>query len=199
VNCERCREALSARLDGESATDLDGSVDHHLAGCASCREWRARAVALHRAVRVAPADTVPDLTAAILAAAPRPTRREAVPGWARVGLVGVAVAQLGVALSALLFGATVAGSLHVAHELASWEIALSFGFLFAAGRPARAWGMLPLVAAVAACLVATTAIDMTDGRAAGIGEASHALEVTGLFFLFAMTRRNRRNGVLSPA
>lgn len=147
--------------------------------------------ALSRATRVAPADAVPDLTAAILTelgvdrnrmgADPRRVRR------ARLALTFVGLFQLGLALP-VLFGADVAASLHVAHELASWEVALAVGFLVAAARPDRAWGMLPLVAALVACLVATTVADVVEGHA-GSGESLHVLEVIGLACLWVLADR----------
>ena len=47
MDCERCREAISARLDGHD--DEGPGVDEHLATCLACQAWRADAVALaHR-------------------------------------------------------------------------------------------------------------------------------------------------------
>jgi predicted anti-sigma-YlaC factor YlaD len=106
---------------------------------------------------------------------------------ARLALTFVGLFQLGLALPALLFGADVAASLHVAHELASWEVALGVGFLVAAARPARAYGMVPLVAVLVACLLSTTALDVVDGHA-GAAESLHLVELVGLAFLWALAR-----------
>jgi hypothetical protein len=59
--------------------------------------------------------------------------------------------------------------------------------VFAAARPARAWGMLPLVAALVACLLATSVLDVS-ARNAGFGETTHALELAGLGFLWLLAR-----------
>jgi predicted anti-sigma-YlaC factor YlaD len=185
VECERLREAISARLDGEDPGVLPAAVDAHLRRCVACRAWEADVAALARTTRVAPADPVPDLTAPILARAR--TRRPDDARHARLALTFVGLFQLGLALP-VLFGADVAASLHVAHELASWEVALAIGFLVAAARPDRAWGMLPLVGALVGCLLATTAADVVDGHA-GAGETLHVLEVIGLGCLWVLAGR----------
>ncbi|MEV0371273.1 zf-HC2 domain-containing protein [Streptomyces sp. NPDC050636] len=43
--CSRIRTALSARLDGERLPPglTNRHLDDHLAGCADCRRWEARA------------------------------------------------------------------------------------------------------------------------------------------------------------
>ena len=43
MRCDDVHEALSARLDGEAATQPDALIDAHLAGCAACRAWLVRA------------------------------------------------------------------------------------------------------------------------------------------------------------
>jgi hypothetical protein len=137
------------------------------------------------------ADDVPDLSAAIVAAAPAmaPSRLQAwmASPW-RVGLVGVALVQLAIAVPALILESDPLPPTHLAHELSAVDLALAVGFLAAAARPARAWGMLPLVAAVVACLFVTAGIDVADGRVAASGEVSHVLEVLGLLFLWRLAR-----------
>jgi predicted anti-sigma-YlaC factor YlaD len=63
VDCDTCREAISAALDGEAVLV---SPDEHLRSCLECREWRVAAAALTDAVR-AEDSPVPDLTDAVLA------------------------------------------------------------------------------------------------------------------------------------
>lgn len=43
MDCDTCREALSARIDGEAEPT---SPDEHLHSCAVCQEWYAAASAL---------------------------------------------------------------------------------------------------------------------------------------------------------
>lgn len=188
--CQHYRDAVSALLDGEEPGLAPELLERHLHGCASCREWRDAAGALARAVRIAPAEEVPDLTRAILeTAAARATARaggRARLGGRRVALVLVALAQLALGLADLLGGEGAAT--HSIRELGSWDFALAIGFLFAAWRPARAWGMVPLVTAVAACLLLSSGVDLASGRALPTRETSHALEVAGMVLLWLLAR-----------
>ncbi|MBS4727708.1 zf-HC2 domain-containing protein [Mycobacterium sp. SM1] len=69
MDCEMCREALSARLDGEAEPVAPAVVDEHLSKCPACRRWEAEAARLTRALRVRPVVETPDLVDAVLAAA----------------------------------------------------------------------------------------------------------------------------------
>lgn len=95
MDCVQCREEVSALLDGEAGAPREVVADH-LARCAACRGFAGTAERVDRLVRVRPAEPVPDLTAAVLAAAglpepgPAPDRadrpgRRARPGLASVG------------------------------------------------------------------------------------------------------------------
>jgi predicted anti-sigma-YlaC factor YlaD len=68
MECEACRTALSARLDGEESGVPAAEPAAHVAGCAECRDWLSAAERLRRIVSVAPAEPVPDLTDRILVA-----------------------------------------------------------------------------------------------------------------------------------
>ena len=138
--------------------------------------------ALHRAVRVAPAPPVPDLSAGILAAigpTPAPDATRPHERGLRVALAILGVVQLGVAIPALL-GADGGVDTHSARHLGSFSIALAVGFLFAAWRPARVPGLLPVVAALVACVLGTSLLDVIGGRTAVVSEANHGIEIAGL-------------------
>jgi len=188
VECSQCRDAVSARFDGEEPGAPDDVIDHHLDGCASCRSWAADLGRLGRALRVAPADPVPDLTAPILAAAAVHRRRAAAtPGPARVALALVGLAQVVLALPGLLGDATGA-SVHVAREHGAWELALAAGLLVAALRPARTTGLLPVLAVLTATLLGSTALDVIAGNTTVAAESSHLLPLTGLAMLVLLRR-----------
>jgi hypothetical protein len=55
--------------------------------------------------------------------------------------------------------------------------------------------MLPLVAALVGCLLATSGLDVFDGRVAAVGETAHLLEVAGLGCLWALARTYGRVSV----
>ena len=196
MDCRACREAISARLDGHD-TD-DPTVDAHLAGCLECQAWRADAVALAHRVDLHTAQSVPDRSSAILAALADASaadeasaRAEALLPW-RIGLAALGTVQLLLAAPVLLFGTEPGAGIHAAREMGSFDVALAVGFLVAAWRPARAWGMVPLVAALALCLAGTSVIDVAEGRATLTGETLHLTHVVGLVMLWALAHTYRR-------
>jgi predicted anti-sigma-YlaC factor YlaD len=189
-------------------------VDGHLAGCPACTAWSEELATLHRMVRVREAEAVPDLSAAIVAAydtanggrrqAPSAVRGaalgEAVSG-ARWALFVVALTQLVLAGPALL-GDDPGATVHVAREIGSFDVALAVGLLVAAWQPARAWGLLPVAAALAAVMAGTAVIDLVDGSTTSLGEAHHLLDLAGVAFLWLVARAARTEGArgtLEPA
>lgn len=199
MDCQPFREALSAIIDGEDPGMAWDDLQRHLADCGVCRRWSDDVNALNASLPLIAADAVPDLSDAVFAriaplaptgpAAPLSPGREQRP-W-RVALALVALAQLGLALPALLLGADAGVSPHLAQELGSWDVALAVGFLFAAWRPARAWGMLPLVAALVVCLAATSGVGLAEGEASVLRESSHVLDLAGLPLLWVLARDSR--------
>jgi predicted anti-sigma-YlaC factor YlaD len=200
MECAQIREALSARLDGEPADLAIDVVDGHLGGCPACAAWSEELATLHRMVRVREAEPVPDLSAAIVEAfvpagrqrtAGGPLRRvlgrEPISG-ARWALFVVALTQLVLAGPALLLGEDSGATIHVAREIGSFDVALAVGLLVAAWQPARAWGLLPLAAALVLVLAGTSVLDVIDGRASAFGETRHLLDVAGVACLWLVAR-----------
>jgi predicted anti-sigma-YlaC factor YlaD len=199
MRCSTCREALSARLDGEDAGVPDDEIDAHLAWCSDCAEWAEVAAVLAGAVERTPAPAVP-LRPAVLAsltAPPEPERRRGLLslGEWRVLLGLFAVAQVVVSFPGVLLHDGHA-SVHFAHELTAWDMSLAAGFLLAVLLPARAWGMLPLAAVLVAAMVGTSLLDTLSGNALLGREFVHALEVAGLICLWAIARRAPRPSVV---
>jgi predicted anti-sigma-YlaC factor YlaD len=210
MECTPIREALSARLDGEDLGLPDEAVDRHLATCAGCRAWSEELSTLHRLVRVREAEPVPDLSAAIVDAyrpadAARRTGVRSLLGQAisgpRWALLVVALTQLVLAGPAL-FGDDPGATVHVAREVGSFDVALAIGLLVAALQPARAWGLLPVAAALAAVMCGTALLDVADGRVSSVGEAHHLLDLAGVAFLWLVAkeaRPQRARGGTRPA
>jgi len=194
MRCDTIREALSARLDGEAAGLDDDIIDAHLATCRACVAWSDELATLHRMVRVREAEAVPDLSATILGT-PRvavhhsPPRQEISP--ARWALFVVALTQLVLAAPALLLGEDAGATVHVARELGSFDVALAVGLLVAAWQPARAWGLLPVIAALALVMAGTALVDVVRGTATGFGEAHHVLDLAGLALLWWVAREEQ--------
>jgi len=188
MNCDVCREALSAQLDDEDPGIEMSRIQLHLSGCPHCQAYADGASTLHRATRLRPAEPVPDLVGAVLARVETPQRSR--PEWARYALFAVALTQLLVALPALLMGDSFGASVHIARELGSWDVALAVGLLYVAWRPERANGLLPFAAALAGTMVLTALIDIFSGQKAPLAESHHLLEVVGLALLVVLARPN---------
>lgn len=173
-------------------------IDRHVASCRACTRWVDELAGLHRAVRVRAAEEVPDLAAAIVAASPRPTRAPGpaeVPApvsTARWALFAVALSHLVLAAPALLLGDGGGAAVHTARELGSFDVALAVGLLVAAWQPERAWGLLPVVGALALVISGTAALDLARGDATSLGEAHHLLELAGVVLLWIVAREAGR-------
>jgi predicted anti-sigma-YlaC factor YlaD len=200
VDCETCRESLSARIDGESEVAPTDRTDEHLRGCGACQTWHRRAVELRRSLLVRPAALVPDLSQAILANAPRHTSRS----WgARGALIGVAACQIALGLSQLVGvggaaahghdGATVAS--HLFNESTAWNLALGLGMFWAAFRPRATAGMIPVLAGFVVVLFAFSTYDLIIGAAPVPRVVGHGLLIAGLCLLVVV---NRQQGNPTP-
>jgi predicted anti-sigma-YlaC factor YlaD len=217
MDCAHVREALSARLDGEDPGVDESRLDQHVTGCSGCTAWAEDLGALHRLVRVQPAEPVPDLSAAIMARSPLPPEAPApgpprsladgaAPWWApfseristvRWALFALALTQLVLAGPALLLGEDAGASVHAARELGAFDVALAVGLLVAAWQPARAWGLLPVASALAVVMAITAIGDVIDGSATTLGEVHHLLELASLVLLWLVAREAR--APLGPA
>ena len=196
VTCEQCRDAVSARLDGEDTGLPTQAVDRHLASCRTCRRFAARVAALGQMVPV-PQEQAPDRSAAILAAIGlrRSRHRPLVPERvARVGLAAVGLMQI----VAALVGVGLAGVPHMLRDLGAFEIALAIGFLVAALRPTTAPGLLPTAAALALCLLAVVAIDVVGGGTAVAREGTHVTEFIGVALVWMIARGRAATYRLAP-
>jgi predicted anti-sigma-YlaC factor YlaD len=194
------RHAISARLDGEDPGLDDAAVYAHLAGCTECRGFAHDAETLHRSVRLAPAPVIPDLAPGILAAIGEERlaadRSGAAPSDANPALrwilLAIAVAQIAVAIPALILGSDAGLPVHAARHIGSFDVALGVGFLYAAWKPSRIPGLLPVVAALVVCLVGSSLLDVAAGNTAAFGEVQHVLDFVGLAVVWLLSRPEPR-------
>jgi predicted anti-sigma-YlaC factor YlaD len=184
VNCAEAQVATSALLDGELSPLERRALEQHLDECDDCRSYAARADALQRRMRVRAADPVPDLTAAILARAhpPRPGRAE----WVRYALAIVALTELAMSLPALLLAEETGATAHAARHIGAMSAAMALGFLYTAWRPERAYGVLPIAAALALTMAVTGIFDAARGATPIVGEAHHVLELAGFALVWML-------------
>lgn len=201
MRCADCREALSARLDGEELPGESAAIDAHLTGCAECRAYAERVASVSRRARMSPLADTPDLVAAVLAAAP-PLRRSRA-GAVRVGLGAVGIGQCALAISGIVTaggshhgGPELAGAsaVHLINESSAWNLALAVGFLWVAAGNSRISGLVPVVAAFVGVLTVLSAFDLIGGRVDAVRLLSHGLVVVGLLLLMALQRLTRGGG-----
>jgi predicted anti-sigma-YlaC factor YlaD len=191
MQCDRFREAVSARIDGEDPGLPDDALEAHLAGCADCRAWQQRAHAVTRRARLGGSFLDHDLTPLVLAAAPAAATRRRRRLTQRAALAAIAAAQLAITVPLLLGHDHDAGA-HAAHELGSFDLSLAIAFAVGAIRPGLAAGLAWPCAIAAAGLTGTAVIDLIGGQTPGADEAQHLIAVAGALLLIWQARANGR-------
>ncbi|NEK60641.1 hypothetical protein GCU56_22550 [Geodermatophilus sabuli] len=200
MQCTPYREALSARLDGESPGLPVGDLDAHLATCPACSSWARAAELVTRRARLAAAPAVPDLTAAVLGALPRELPGTAAAARARLtgaalrlALLAVGVAQAGFAWPALSTGAAaMSAPVHMAHESGAWNLGIAAAFLAVAAAPRLAAGALPFLGTFGVLLTVLTVSDLGAGHVHADRAVAHVLLVSGVALVATIAWRGRR-------
>ncbi|HEY7222611.1 MAG TPA: zf-HC2 domain-containing protein [Micromonosporaceae bacterium] len=199
VECNACREILSARLDGEDLPGEAAQADVHLTGCPECARWWRQAVAVTRMVRLAAAEPSPALgdrldPELLAASAPGPGqhRAAALLRWS-LGLLGLAQFLLGmIQVNALGSGehdhAGSVGPAHLWHESAAWNIAIGAGFGWIALRRTRPVALIPLMSAFVAMLLLLSTNDIAHGEVDRARLLSHGFVLAGYLVLLALSR-----------
>jgi predicted anti-sigma-YlaC factor YlaD len=185
MECDRWREAISARLDGEDPGIDPALVEAHLARCLNCRAFATAAAEAHRTQRIGVAPDVPDLSRRVrkaVALADRASRWSVV----RVLLVIVAAQIIGFSMPALIFGDEHETATHAARHLGAFTAAYGVGLLVVAIRPARARTMLPVAAVLAGALLITAVVDMANGHVPLVGEAQHLPELLSVVLVWLL-------------
>jgi predicted anti-sigma-YlaC factor YlaD len=199
--CSPFREAISARLDGESLGMPARELDDHLAACPECTSWASSAALVTRRARLAPAPPVPDLTVSVLAALPRElpgvaaAARTRLAGAAlRLALVSIGVAQAAMAWPALTSGTgAMSAPVHMAHETGAWNLAVAAAFLAVAAGPRLAAGALPFLGTLAALLTPVTLADLGAGHVPAERAIAHLLLLAGVVLVSVLAWRGRRS------
>ena len=193
MQCDRFREAVSARIDGEDPGLPDAVLDAHLEACAGCRAWQQRAHAVTRRARLGGPFLDHDLASQVLAAVPAADTGRRRRFTQRAGLAAMAAAQLAITVPLLLLGHDHDAGPHAAHELGSFDLSLAIAFAVGAIRPALAAGLAWPCAIAASGLAGTALIDWIGGQTPGADEAQHLVAVAGALLLVWQTRTNGRS------
>jgi predicted anti-sigma-YlaC factor YlaD len=147
---------------------------------------------------------VPDLTERILTEVPAPPAQR----WGlRIALALVAFVQSGLGFAELLgadvghaeHGGMMAMAVHLGNESAAWNLAVGFGLLWAALRPATASGLLPALAGFVAILGLVSGLDLAGGEVTLSRVLSHGLLVAGVGLLYGVRRQHRRTSTPGPS
>lgn len=188
MECDRAREAISARIDGEDPGVPDGALEAHLAGCQACLDWEQRAHVLTRRARLGGPFLDRDLSGRVLAAIPPAPARQRKKAALRVALLAAALGQLAVTVPLLIMGHDHDAGGHAAHELGSFDLALAIAFAVGAIRPALSSGLAWTCGIAAAGLAGTAIADLVGGQAIGADEAQHLIAVAGAVLLIWQAR-----------
>lgn len=186
MDCSEIRVLLSARLDHEASVSEETLAGVHLERCSACRAWWSEAGQVTRRLRVRPAEDIPDLSRQVLARSHPVT--VGTRQWVRLSLGIVAAVDFGLAAPSLLLGYGT-DSVHDARHLGSFGVAMSIGLMYVASRPTRAFGILPIVAALATTMLLAAAIDIGNGGASFFGEAHHGLEIAAMVLVWMLAGR----------
>lgn len=197
MDCDKAREAISARIDGEDSGVPAAELAAHLSGCAACRTWEQRAHAVTRRARLGGAFLDHDLTARVLAAVPPSPARRPRSLARRAALAAVAVAQLAMTVPLLVLGHDHDAGMHAAHELGSFDLALAIAFCVGAIRPALSAGLAWPCCIAAGGLVGTAILDLIGGQTFGADEAQHLIALAGALLLLWQARTTD-SGTASP-
>ncbi|SDO60306.1 zf-HC2 domain-containing protein [Geodermatophilus sp. DSM 45219] len=200
MQCTPYREAVSARLDGESPGLPPDDLDAHLGACPGCAAWARQAELVTRRARLASAPAVPDLTATVLAALPRELPGTAAAARARLATAALRLALLavGVTQAAFAWPALVAGTgamsapVHMAHESGAWNLGVAATFVAVAAAPRLAAGALPFLGTSAVLLAVLTAADLRAGHVHADRAAAHLLLLAGVALVGTVAWRGRR-------
>lgn len=187
MECSEAREIASARMDGEASVSEAAVAAVHLESCRSCAAWSAAVDDVTRRLRVHPVEAIPNLADAALA---RATHVPMTPrlGAPRIGLALFAVAELVFAVVGGVSG-TAATSVHGTQHLGAFAAAVAAGLLLVAWRPARAFGVLPIILALAVAIPVFAVIDWMNGELSVVGGLHHLAQVLGLALVWVLAGR----------
>lgn len=181
-SCSVARELASAAADDELTRDEEAGLAAHLEACADCAAYADELAILTRSIRLRPVAPRVGLADAILARS-RPPRLGR-GGWMRPALAWVGAVIAAQSVGPLVFGDIDGTPTHVARHVGASALALAIGLLYAAWRPTRAFGLLPLVVALFAATLAAALLDTFAGERAAVAETVHLTELIGMVLLW---------------
>ena len=191
ATCGVMRDLISARADGELTAELEPLVEAHVGRCPACTDFAAGA---HQVRRLAGLHLTPPATSAepVVQAVSVPDVGKG--AWVRIALGAVGLTLLLRGLILVLIGDLDGAGAHVARHLGAFGAALAIGLVYAAWRPERALGLMPLAGVLGVLLAATALIDVATRRSDALSEATHLVEVVGIVLLWILSGGRYRLG-----
>lgn len=187
MDCVEARDILSADLDHEAGAMEARAAHRHADDCVECQRWFDDVERLQRRLRVREAEAVPDLSFTILERShpPRPGRAE----WVRYTLAVLALTQLVIALPWLFASNDPGATIHESRHIGAMSVALALGLLYTVKNPSRAYGILPITAALAFTMLVSAVVDVVRGATPLLEESIHVLEVLGFVLVWLLAGR----------
>ncbi|MFW2336263.1 zf-HC2 domain-containing protein [Ilumatobacter sp.] len=182
TSCSEVRELISADADDALGADDAQVLELHLEGCHACAAYRSRIADLSRSTRVRSATFDPAFVATVMQRA-QPARLGR-GGWLRPALAWCGLLVAVQSVSPLVFGEIEGAPTHVARHVGASTFALGVGLLYVAWRPHRAFGVLPLVSALFAAMLAGAFFDVVGGDRSAMSEMVHVVELVGMVLLW---------------
>lgn len=182
ITCVGARDLISAATDDEATRSELARLGVHLEHCAECAAHADRVAALTRRVRVR-GTGVDDALVMRVVNRSRPPRLGR-GSWLRPALAWCGVVIAFQSLQPLILGEVDGVSSHVARHIGAGGVALAIGLLFAAWKPQRAFGLLPLVGALTVTTLVATVLDTIVGQRSPMAESVHLAELVGMLLLW---------------
>lgn len=186
VECIAARTILSAQLDQEAEPDEARVANAHLGRCADCSRWWTSIGSVTRALRVRPAEQIPDIATQALARSrhrPRTSFR-----LIRLGLALLASVELVFAISGVVAGRS-ASPIHDTQHIGAFGAAVAGALLFVAWRPGRAGGLMPLVFALGFAIPTFATVDVINSNLTIGGGVHHLVQMCGLSMVWFLSGR----------
>jgi len=182
LSCQTARELVSAAADDELRGADRLRLADHLDGCPECDAYAEQVAQLTRQVRLRRIVPEPDFVERVLARS-RPPRLGR-GGWLRPALAWCGVVIIVQGFRPLVFGELDGAPTHIARHAGASAVALAVGLVYAALRPHRAFGLLPLVGALLGTTAASTLLDTLSGNRDAFAETVHLAELVGMVLLW---------------
>ena len=184
MECNTAREILSAQLDQEADVGEASIANRHLGQCKGCSQWWASVGTVTRTLRVRSAEAVPDI------ATPALVRSRNARRWpyqsARASLAVLAAIELVFALTGVLAGRD-ASPIHDSQHLGAFGAAFAAAVLFAAWRPGRARGLMPLALTLGIAIPIFAVIDLVNENLTTGGGIHHVAQMVGLALVWVVS------------